>query len=95
MIRKPVISGWDGYSIQSAHCKTALFRIRIGLFFLSPDPDRPKIRIRSGKIPIRIHKKNAKKTESTSKTNVYIKFSTLNNIHFGKVPPKPNQKNIN
>ena len=45
---------------------------------------------RSGSI-----KKNAKKTESASKTNVYIKFSTLNNIHFGKVPPKPNQKNIN
>ena len=30
------------------------FRIRISLFFLSLDPDRPKIRIRSGKIRIRI-----------------------------------------
>ena len=27
-------------------------------FFLSPDPDRPKIRIRSGKIKIRIREKN-------------------------------------
>ena len=30
------------------------FRIRISLFFLSLDPDRPKIRIRSGKNRIRI-----------------------------------------
>ena len=32
-------------------------------FFLSPDPDRPKIRIRSGKIRIRIREKNVLKLE--------------------------------
>ena len=37
------------------------FRIRIELYFLSPDPDRPNIRIRYGKI--RIHEKNVLKLQ--------------------------------
>ena len=46
-----------------------IFRIRIELFFLCQDRDRPKIRIRSGKILIRIHEKNRYKTVSTSRPN--------------------------
>ena len=39
-------------------------------FFLSPDLDRPKIRIRSGKIRIRIQEKNVLKLELTFKKSI-------------------------
>ena len=55
-----------------------MFRIRALLsgsgrtFFLSPDQDRPKIRIRSGEILIRIHEE--KKTITVSNVQVKIKL---------------------
>ena len=44
-------------------------------FFLSPDPDRPKILIRSGKIRIWIREKNVTKHESRKKC--YISYLAL------------------
>ena len=63
------------------------FRIRIELFFLSPDPDHPKFRIR-------IYKKRptVKRSVSTNRKFVYFIFSTHNNVLFGQVPSKPNKK---
>ena len=51
-------------------------------FLLSPDPDQPKIRIRSGKI--RIHEKKPTKTVvSTSKKFVYVIFTVaLSTLYF-------------
>ena len=60
-------------------------RKRIEIFFLSPDPDQPKIRIRSEKIRIRIHEKNILKLLSTRRTNLQFIFSTLNTVLFGQV----------
>ena len=45
-------------------------------FFLSPDPDRPKIR---------------PKTEVKVEKNLYFISSTLNTVLFGQAPPKPYQ----
>ena len=58
------------------------FRIRIELFFLSPDPDPWKKR---------------HKTVSTRKKNVFISYLALSTVNtqyspFWKVSPKPNQK---
>ena len=61
-----------------------MFRIRIELFYLSPD--WPKIWIR-----IWIHEINVQKLYILGEFFVYI-FNTLNTILFGQVPPKPNQK---
>ena len=58
-----------------------IFRIRIELFFLCPDRDRPKIRIRSGKILIRIHEKNRYKTVSTSR-QICISYLALSTLSF-------------
>ena len=59
------------------------FRIRIGIFFLSPDLDRPKIRIRSGKIRIRIwiREKNVLKLE-LKKKKIYFISSTRQHCPF-------------
>ena len=46
-------------------------------FFLNPDPDRPKIRIRSGKIPIRIREKNVLKLELKKYYISYLALLTL------------------
>ena len=67
-----------------------MFRIRVlwsvsgsDFFFLSPDPDLPKIRI---------NEKNAKNVR-TSKNTFYIVYhiycTTLDTILLGQVPPKP------
>ena len=70
-------------------------RIRIRLFFLSPDPDRQKIRIRSGKIRIRTREKNVIKLGQKLKKNLYFISSTLtrslNTVFFGQALPKPYQ----
>ena len=58
-----------------------IFRIRIELFFLCPDRDRLKIRIRSGKILIRIHEKNRYKTVSTSR-QICISYLALSTLSF-------------
>ena len=67
-----------------------IFRIRIRLFFLHPnsDPDRPKIRIRSGKSG---SESMDKRPKMYKKKKLYIIFSTLNAILLGQVPPKPNK----
>ena len=75
----------------------AVFRIRVIFpvpdqpFFLSLDPDRPKIRIRSGKIRIQIREKNVLKLELKWKKILYFISSTLNIVLFGQAPPKPYQ----
>ena len=68
-------------------------RIRISLFFLSPDPypDRPKIRIRSGNIPDPDPWKKHPKTGVKVKKVLYFISSTLNVVLFGQTPPKPYQ----
>ena len=61
-------------------------------FFLSPDPDRPKIRNRSGKI--RIRERNVLKLELKLKKMLYLIFSTFNTVCLGKAPTKPYQNLI-
>ena len=76
--------------------KKTVFRIRVfffpdpdQIFFLSPDPDGPKIRIRSAKI--RIRKKNRPKTGVKVEKDFigyrYIISSNLNTLLFGQFPP--------
>ena len=57
-------------------------------FFLSPD--WPKIRMRSGKIRIRIRKKVQKLQQQVEK--ICISYLAISTLSFFQVPPKPNQK---
>ena len=61
-------------------------------FFFSPN--RPNIRIRSGKSRSGSMEKKRPKTASTSRKIVYFILSTLNTVLFGQVPPKPRQNII-
>ena len=73
-------------------------RIRIGLYFLSPDPDQPKNPDPIRKIRIWIREKSPKNCKYKYKIifKSYLTLSTqsqvLNTIHFSQVPPKPNPR---
>ena len=79
--------------VQVLYCKAVfqirvfIFRIRITIFFLSPDPDRPKIWIRTGKI--RIHEKTS---QNLSLSRIFFIYHTVSStVFFCQAPPKPNQ----